>query len=154
MYLQTYLQYYRLYSTVLLYMCSKQEHKADHGHKKGHAPRAQEGRSFTGISRPRTEVLRTRAYFSAANTLLRSRASRGHLNLFKIKDGKSTVVRGWWSSFLLYLYSTVLQYRNFLKILSDDSAHALSSGLTSKMPRRRTLLRLTAKETAHVNAIS
>jgi len=79
MYLQTYLQYY---STVLLYMCSKQEHKADHGHKKGHAPRAQEGRSFTGISRPRTEVLRTRAYFSAANTLLRSRASRGHLNLY------------------------------------------------------------------------
>ena len=79
MYLQTYLQYY---STVLLYMCSKQEHKADHGHKKGHAPRAQEGRSFTGISRPRTEVLRTRANVSAANTLLRSRASRGHLNLF------------------------------------------------------------------------
>jgi len=74
-----YLQYY---STVLLYMCSKQEHKADHGHKKGHAPRAQEGRSFTGITRPRTEVLRTRAYVSAANTLLRSRASRGHLNLF------------------------------------------------------------------------
>ena len=47
------------YSTVLLYMCSKQEHKVDHGHKKGHAPRAQEGRSPTGISRPRTEVLRT-----------------------------------------------------------------------------------------------
>ena len=69
-------------SVVLLYMCSKQEHKVDHGHKKGHAPRAQEGRSPTGISRPRTEVLRTRAYFSAANTLLRSRASRGHLNLF------------------------------------------------------------------------
>ena len=51
-------------------------------------------------------------------------------------------------------YCTVLQYRNFLKILSDDFAHALSSGLTSKMPRRRTLLRLTAKETAHVNARS
>ena len=79
MYLQTYLQYY---STALLYMCSKQEHKADHGHKKGHAPRAQEGRSFTGISRPRTEVLSTRACVSAANTLLRSRASRGHLNLY------------------------------------------------------------------------
>ena len=48
------------YSSVeLLYMCSKQEHKVDHGHKKGHAPRAQEGRSPTGISRPRTEVLRT-----------------------------------------------------------------------------------------------
>jgi hypothetical protein len=28
------------YSTVLLYKCSKQKHKADHGHKKGHAPRA------------------------------------------------------------------------------------------------------------------
>jgi hypothetical protein len=83
MYLQTYLQYY---SAVLLYMCSKQEHKADHGHKKGHAPRAQEGRSFTGISRPRTEVLRTRAYVSAANTLLRSRASRGHLNLCLLKQ--------------------------------------------------------------------
>ena len=81
MYLQTYLQYY---STVLLYMCSKQEHKADHGHKKGHAPRAQDGHSSTGISisRPRTEVPRTRAYFSAANTLLRSRTSRGHLNLY------------------------------------------------------------------------
>ena len=67
--------------TDLLYMCSKQKHKADHGHKKGHAPRAQEGHSSTGISGPRTKVLRTRAYFSAANTLLRSRASRGHLNL-------------------------------------------------------------------------
>ena len=68
-------------STDLLYMCTKQKHKADHGHKKGHALRAQEGHSSTGISRPRTEVLRTRAYFSAANTLLRIRASRGHLNL-------------------------------------------------------------------------
>ena len=68
-------------SADFLYMCSKQEHKADHGHKKEHAPRAQEGHSPTGISRPRTEVLRTRAYFSATNTLLRSRASRGHLNL-------------------------------------------------------------------------
>jgi hypothetical protein len=28
------------YSTVLLYMRSKQEHKADHGLKKGQAPRA------------------------------------------------------------------------------------------------------------------
>jgi len=46
-------------STDLLYMCSKQKHKADHGHKKGHAPRAQEGHPSTGISRPRTEVLRT-----------------------------------------------------------------------------------------------
>ena len=46
-----------------------------------HAPRAHEGHSPTGISRPRTEVLRASAYFSAANTLLRSRASRGHLNL-------------------------------------------------------------------------
>jgi len=64
------------------------------------------------------------------------------------------VVRGSWSSFFMYLQYYVLQYRNFLKILSDDFAHALSSGLTSKMPRRRTLLRLTAKETAHVNAIS
>ena len=66
-----------------------------------------------------------------------------------ILNGKSTVVR----SFRPH-YCTVLQYRNFLKILSDDFAHALSSGLTSKMPRRRTLLRLTAKETAHVNARS
>ena len=72
------------YSTDLLYMCSKQKHKEDHGHKKGHAPRAQEGHSPTGISRPCTEVLRTRTYSSAAaaKTLLRSRASRGHLNLF------------------------------------------------------------------------
>jgi len=71
------------YSTDLLYMCSKQKHKEDHGHKKGHAPRAQEGHSPTGISRPCTEVLRTRTYSSAAaaKTLLRSRASRGHLNL-------------------------------------------------------------------------
>ena len=69
------------YSNVLLNMCSKQKHKAGHGHKKGHAPRALEGHSSTGISRPRTEVLSTRTYFSAANTLLRNRASRGHLNL-------------------------------------------------------------------------
>ena len=84
MYLRTYSTTVQ-YSTVQFcctYMCSKQEHKADHGHKKGHSPRAQEGHSSTGISRPRTEVLRTRAYFSAANTLLRSRASRGHLNLY------------------------------------------------------------------------
>ena len=46
-------------STDLLYMCSKQKHKADHGHQKGHAPRAQEGHPSTGISRPRTDVLRT-----------------------------------------------------------------------------------------------
>ena len=37
-------------SVVLLYMCSKQEHKVDHGHKKGHAPRAIQGHSPTGIS--------------------------------------------------------------------------------------------------------
>jgi hypothetical protein len=74
-----YLQYY---STVLLYMCSKQEPQADHRHKKGHAPRAIQGHSPTGISRPYTEVLRTRTYVSAANTLLRIRASRGHLNLW------------------------------------------------------------------------
>ena len=81
----SFFMYLQLYcSTDLLYMCSKQKHKADHGHKKGHAPRAQEGHSPTGISRPRSEVLRTRAYFSAANTLLRSRASRGHLNLYVI----------------------------------------------------------------------
>ena len=35
---------------------------------KGHAPRAQEGHSSTGISRPRTEVLRTRAYFAPQQT--------------------------------------------------------------------------------------
>ena len=96
-------------STDFLYMCSKKKHKAGHGHKKGHAPRAQDGHSSTGISRPRTEVLRTRAYFSAANTLLRSRASRGHLNLL---NGISIVVRSWWSSFFLYLQycSTDLLY--------------------------------------------
>ena len=55
-----YLQYCSMYRFVVhVQMCSKQIHKADHGHKKGHAPRAQEGRSPTGISRPRTEVLRT-----------------------------------------------------------------------------------------------
>jgi len=76
------------YSTDLLYMCSKQKHKEDHGHKKGHAPRAQEGHSPTGISRPCTEVLRTRTYSSAAaaKTLLRSRASRGHLNLLFVDE--------------------------------------------------------------------
>jgi hypothetical protein len=41
-------------------MRSKQKHKMDHGFKKGHAPRAQEGHSSTGISRLRTEVLRTK----------------------------------------------------------------------------------------------
>ena len=97
-----YLQYYSTvqYSSVLLYMCSKQEHKADHGHKKGHAPRALCGHSSTGISRPCTKVLRTRTYSFAANTLLRSRASRRHLNLYPLYlNGKSTVVRSWWSSF-------------------------------------------------------
>ena len=74
-------------STDLLYMCGCAVNKtpgdqADHGHKKGHAPRAIQGHSPTGISRPRTEVLRTRANFSAANTLLRGRASRGHPNLY------------------------------------------------------------------------
>ena len=77
-----YVPTYTCSTTDLLYMCSKQKHKADHGHKKGHAPRAQEGHPSTDISRPRTEVLRTRAYFSAANIMLRSRALRGHLNLF------------------------------------------------------------------------
>ena len=62
-------------------MCSKQKQKVDQRYKKGHARRALQGHSSTGISRPRTKVRRTRAYFSAANTLLRSRASRGHLNL-------------------------------------------------------------------------
>ena len=60
MYLPKYVPTVLQYSTVLLYMCSKQEHKADHGHKKGHEPRAQEGHSSTGISRPRTEALRTK----------------------------------------------------------------------------------------------
>ena len=55
--------------------------QSGHRHKKGHAPRAIQGHSPTGISRPCIDVLRTRANFSAANTLLRSRASRGHLNL-------------------------------------------------------------------------
>jgi len=93
-FLYTYVPTVLQYSTVLLYMCCKQENKADHGHKKGHAPRAQEGHSSTGISRPRTEVLRTRAYFSTANTLLRSRASRGHLNLYILYIKWNLVVRG------------------------------------------------------------
>ena len=80
-----YLQYY--YSTVqfcctckgdqVWYMCSKQIHEEDHGHYTGN--------SFTGTSRPRTEVLRTRTYSSAANTLFRSRALRGHLNLWCLR---------------------------------------------------------------------
>ena len=45
----------------------------------------------------------------------------------------------WWfvggRRFFMYLYSTVLQYRNFLKILSTID-------WLLKMPRRRTLLRL------------
>jgi len=85
------------YSTVLWYRFAlravKKTHKADHGHKKGHAPRAQDGHSSTGISRPRTEVLRTRAYFSAANTMLRSRASRGHLKLYVVKYQERSVVQ-------------------------------------------------------------
>ena len=75
-------------STDLLYICSKKKTQggpwAQEG-TAGHAPRAHEGHSSTGISRQRTEMLRTRAYFSAANTLLRSRASRGHLNLYNYK---------------------------------------------------------------------
>ena len=90
------------YSAVLFYTCSKQKHKADHGHKKEREPWAQEGHPSTGISTPRTEVLRTRTYFSAANTLLRNRVSRGHLNLYHLRwkiDRDSFVVRSWWSSF-------------------------------------------------------
>jgi len=76
-----YLQYC---STDLLYTCADVQTKrqADHGHKKGHAPRALQGHSSTGISRPRTEVLRRNTYSSAANTLLRNHASHGHLNLW------------------------------------------------------------------------
>jgi hypothetical protein len=48
------------------------------------------GNSSTGTSRPRTEVLRTRTYSSAANTLLRSRASRGHLNLCTVSTVNSS----------------------------------------------------------------
>ena len=43
-----------------------------HGHHKGTHPRASQG----------CALIRTRTYFSAANTLLRNRASRGHLNLY------------------------------------------------------------------------
>ena len=46
-----------------------------------------------------------------------------------------------------------LQYRYFLKIISDDFAHALSSGLTSKNASKKNSPQA-AKETAHVNAIS
>ena len=114
MYLRTYSTTVQ-YSTVQFcctYMCSKQEHKADHGHKKGHSPRAQEGHSSTGISRPRTEVLRTRAYFSAANTLLRSRASRGHPNLYPLSQmefGGSLVVVVFLCTYRR-TYSTTVQF--------------------------------------------
>ena len=75
-------------TTVLLYMCSKQNIRrttgtrrgTHHGQYKGTHPR---------VSRPCTEVLRTRTYSSAANILLRSRASRGHLNLWHFKSSPS-----------------------------------------------------------------
>ena len=130
-YVPTYLQYYSTvqYSTVQFcctYMCSKQEHKADHGHKKGHSPRAQEGHSSTGISRPRTEVLRTRAYFSAANTLLRSRASRGHLNLF-VLNGIS-FVRGSCSPFCFCTSRKVLSSDDVVHIFQNKREGYFSKG--------------------------
>ena len=57
------------YSAVLFYTCSKQKHKADHGHKKEREPWAQEGHPSTGISTPRTEVLRTHCFWNAQNVL-------------------------------------------------------------------------------------
>ena len=70
------IQYCVLYSsTYFLYIYSKQKHNADRGHKKGHALQAQEGHPPTGISRPRTEVLRACTYFSAANTIHCSEAA-------------------------------------------------------------------------------
>jgi len=77
------------FCTVLLYssvvhvrMCSKQNTRRTTGTRRDTRHGHYTGNSSTGTSRPRTEVLRTCTYISAANTLLRSRASRGHLNLF------------------------------------------------------------------------
>ena len=42
------------------------------------------------------------------------------------------VVRGSWFVVVVFYVPTVLQYRNFLKILSEDFAHALSSGFLQK----------------------
>ena len=117
----------------LLYMCRKKKHKADHGHKKGHAPRAQDGHSSTGISRPRTEVLRTRVYFSAANTLLRSRASRGHLNLFLVtckKDERST--------------------RRSTKLRELPSTHRPKKMARHEEESRLTLMRISVVEAANI----
>jgi len=131
------------YSTVAQICCTcavKKKHtqggpRAQEG-MKGHAPRAQEGHSSTGISRPRTKVRRTRAYFSAANTLLRSRASRGHLNLFHLNGI-------WWfvggRRFFMYLrtystvqYSTVqystVQYSTVLLYMCSKQEHKVDHG--------------------------
>jgi len=81
-----------LYCTTVLYssvvhvrMCSKQNTRRTTGTRRDTHHGHYTGNSSTGTSRPRTEVLRTCTYFSAANTLLRSRASRGHLNLYVCK---------------------------------------------------------------------
>ena len=42
------------------------------------------------------------------------------------------VVRGSWFVVVVFYVPTVLQYRNFLKIISEDFAHALSSGFLQK----------------------
>jgi len=46
--------------------------------------------------------------------------------------GSWFVVRGSWFVVVVFYVPTVLQYRNFLKILSEDFAHALSSGFLQK----------------------
>ena len=64
------------------------------------------GNSFTGTSRPRTEVLRTRTYSSAANKLFRSRALRGHLNLYPLNASSGFSLPG----FRLPVSRTRLRY--------------------------------------------
>ena len=78
-----YLQYYSTVQFCRTCAVNKNTRRSNHGHKKGHAPRALEGHSAMGISRPHTEVLRTRTYSSAANTLQRRARRHATINVVR-----------------------------------------------------------------------
>ena len=93
---------------------------------------------------------------SYTKLLPRNRALHGHLHLYLFSLFGGSLVGGRrFFMYLQYCTTTVLQY---VQKLFENSFRRFRSRslqrISSKMPRRRTLLRLTAKETAHVNARS
>ena len=76
--------FFFLYCTTVQFCCTCavdiRKEKADHGHKKGHAPRALHGALIHGHLKAANKDRGARS--SVPNYLRLSRASRGHLNLF------------------------------------------------------------------------